>query len=73
MKGPSALNEPNSHSIWPEQAHVNRIMEQLEVAIAYGQHRRAAVLARELAIRKVTCTLNRSALPNNNITTPPIM
>ena len=39
-------------------------MEQLQIAISSGEHKKAALLAREAALRKVTCTLQRST-PSN--------
>lgn len=47
-------------------------MEQLEFAISSGEHKRAALLARELALRKVACTLQRSTQANN-ISAQPIV
>ncbi|CAG2165679.1 unnamed protein product [Oppiella nova] len=69
-KGSLVLNQMKRNNLMADDTRVAQIMEQLEVAIAYGQHKRAAVLAKELAIRKVACTLNRSGIPNNNTNSP---
>ena len=44
---------------------LTELMEQLEFAISSGEHKRAALLARELALRKVACTLQRSTQANS--------
>lgn len=36
-----------------------KLMQELELAITRGQHKKASVLAKELALRRVTCTLNQ--------------
>lgn len=66
FKGSNIPNYNFNQKSSNDDENVMRIMEQLEVAIAHGQHRRAAVLARELAMRKVTCTLNRLSTPTLN-------
>lgn len=40
--------------------NINRLMQELQLAINYGQHRKAALLARQLALRKVSCSFNQS-------------
>jgi len=39
--------------------NVESLMQDLELAIAQGQHKKAASLARQLAFKKVSCQLNQ--------------
>ena len=51
---------PYGDSEDPDQyVQTEKLMQQLELAIERGQHRNAALLARELALRKVSCTVNQ--------------
>ncbi|XP_015790185.1 uncharacterized protein LOC107367038 [Tetranychus urticae] len=58
-------NESSTHQYQSPNgsASINRLMQELQLAISFGQHRKAALLARQLALRKVSCTFNQS--PNS--------
>ena len=62
----------SENSILINQELLTDLMEQLEIAISSGEHKKAALLARELALRKVACTLQRST-QQTNITAQPIV
>ena len=46
-----------------EESHNKCLMNELEAAIANGNHQQAAILAKELAIKRVSCSLS-GKMPN---------
>lgn len=51
--------------LWPKEVDTENLMSELELAIANGDHQRAAVLAKELAIKRAHCSLVGKLVYNN--------
>lgn len=47
-----------SPQLWSKESQIKCLMSELELAIATGNHHRASVLAKELAIKRANCTLS---------------
>lgn len=44
--------------VWSKETQIRCLMAELEIAIANGDHQRAAIIAKELAIKRASCSLS---------------
>ncbi|XP_023223358.1 uncharacterized protein LOC111624680 [Centruroides sculpturatus] len=61
-----SLHSSNKAMSMSKKFQLITLFKQLETAIANGQHKKAAVLAKKLAIHKASCSLNELSVEEND-------